>query len=37
VAVAREPRPVQKPYVLKVSLTEYGQCAAAVLKKWEEA
>jgi 3-oxoacyl-[acyl-carrier-protein] synthase II len=36
VAVAREPRPVTKPYVLKVSLTDLGQCAAVVLRKWEE-
>jgi 3-oxoacyl-[acyl-carrier-protein] synthase II len=36
VAVIREPRPVTKPYVLKVSLTDLGQCAAVVLKKWDE-
>jgi 3-oxoacyl-[acyl-carrier-protein] synthase II len=29
------PRPVTKPYVLKVSYTALGQCAAAVVKKWE--
>jgi 3-oxoacyl-[acyl-carrier-protein] synthase II len=36
VAVIREPRPVTKPYVLKVSLTDLGQCAAAVIRKWDE-
>ena len=36
VAVIRRPRPVTKPYVLKVSLTDLGQCAAAVIKKWDE-
>jgi 3-oxoacyl-[acyl-carrier-protein] synthase II len=36
VAVIREPRPVTKPYVLKVSLTDVGQCAAVVVRKWEE-
>jgi 3-oxoacyl-[acyl-carrier-protein] synthase II len=36
VDVIREPRPVTKPYVLKVSLTDLGQCAAAVVKRWEE-
>jgi 3-oxoacyl-[acyl-carrier-protein] synthase II len=36
VAVNREPRPVTKPYALKVSLTDLGQCAAAVVRKWEE-
>jgi 3-oxoacyl-[acyl-carrier-protein] synthase II len=36
VAVVRQPRPVAKPYVLKVSLTDLGQCAAAVVKKWDE-
>jgi 3-oxoacyl-[acyl-carrier-protein] synthase II len=35
VAVAREPRPVAKPYVLKVSFTELGQCGAAVCRRWE--
>ncbi len=29
-----EPRPVQRPYVLKVSFTQMGQCAALVLRKW---
>jgi 3-oxoacyl-[acyl-carrier-protein] synthase II len=36
VSVIREPRPVTKPYVLKVSLTDVGQCAAVVVKKWDE-
>jgi 3-oxoacyl-[acyl-carrier-protein] synthase II len=36
VAVIREPRPVTKPHVLKVSLTDLGQCAVAVVKKWDE-
>jgi 3-oxoacyl-[acyl-carrier-protein] synthase II len=36
VAVGREPRPVTKPYVLKVSLTDRGQCAAAVVRRWDE-
>jgi 3-oxoacyl-[acyl-carrier-protein] synthase II len=35
VAVLREPKPVTKPYVVKVSLTDAGQCAAAVVKKWD--
>jgi 3-oxoacyl-[acyl-carrier-protein] synthase II len=29
------PRPVAKPYVVKVSYTALGQCAAAVVKKWD--
>jgi 3-oxoacyl-[acyl-carrier-protein] synthase II len=29
------PRPVTKPYVVKVSYTALGQCAVAVVKKWE--
>jgi 3-oxoacyl-[acyl-carrier-protein] synthase II len=34
-AVTRgEPRPVQRPYVVKVSFTQMGQCAALVLRKW---
>jgi 3-oxoacyl-(acyl-carrier-protein) synthase len=35
VLVAREPRTVTKPFVLKVSCTEVGQCAAAVLRRGE--
>ncbi len=30
-----DPRPVTKPYVLKVTYTDLGQCAAAVVKRWE--
>jgi 3-oxoacyl-[acyl-carrier-protein] synthase II len=29
------PRPVAKPYAMKVSYTALGQCAAAVIRKWE--
>jgi 3-oxoacyl-[acyl-carrier-protein] synthase II len=35
VNVLREPRPLRRPSVLKLSCTERGQCAAAVLRKWE--
>lgn len=28
------PRPVTKPYAVKVSYTDMGQCAVAVLKRW---
>lgn len=31
-----EPRPVTKPYAVKTSYTDLGQCAVAVVKKWEE-
>jgi 3-oxoacyl-[acyl-carrier-protein] synthase II len=37
VLVAREPRTVTKPCVLKVACTERGQCAAAVLRRGEIA
>jgi 3-oxoacyl-[acyl-carrier-protein] synthase II len=37
IAVARVPRPVARPYVLKVSLTELGQCAAVVVRKLDPA
>jgi 3-oxoacyl-[acyl-carrier-protein] synthase II len=33
--VARKPRPVARPYVLKVSFTQMGQCAALVIRRWE--
>jgi 3-oxoacyl-[acyl-carrier-protein] synthase II len=33
--VLREPRPLRRPFVLKVSLTERGQCACAVLRAGE--
>jgi 3-oxoacyl-[acyl-carrier-protein] synthase II len=36
VTVATAPRPVRRPYVLKVSLTEMGQCAAVVIRQWPE-
>ena len=29
------PRPVAKPYAVKVSYTNLGQCAAAVVRKWD--
>jgi 3-oxoacyl-[acyl-carrier-protein] synthase II len=35
VPVLREPRPVSRPYVLKVGLTEMGQCGAVVCRRWE--
>jgi 3-oxoacyl-[acyl-carrier-protein] synthase II len=35
-AVNREPRPVTRPCFLKIAFTELGQCAAAVIRKWEE-
>jgi 3-oxoacyl-[acyl-carrier-protein] synthase II len=34
---AGEPCPVTRPYVLKVSFTDMGQCAALVCRKWTEA
>ena len=33
--VAREPGNLRKPYVLKVSATEMGQCAAMIVRRWE--
>ena len=30
-----DPRPTTKPYVLKVTYTNLGQCAAAVIRKWD--
>ena len=33
--VAGAPRPITRPYVVKVSFTQMGQCAAAVLRKWD--
>ncbi len=35
--VTREPRQVRRPYVLKISCTERGQCAAVVVRRWEES
>jgi 3-oxoacyl-[acyl-carrier-protein] synthase II len=34
VTVLRVAQPVTRPYVLKISLTEMGQCAVVVCKKW---
>jgi 3-oxoacyl-[acyl-carrier-protein] synthase II len=33
--VCREPRQVRRPFVLKVSCTEHGQCAALVVRRWD--
>src|SRR5207253_1106844 len=30
------PRPVTKPYAVKIAYTDLGQCAALVIKRWEE-
>jgi 3-oxoacyl-[acyl-carrier-protein] synthase II len=30
------PRPISKPYAIKLSYTELGQCTAIVVKKWQE-
>jgi 3-oxoacyl-[acyl-carrier-protein] synthase II len=30
------PRPIAKPYAVKLSYTELGQCAAVVIRKWQE-
>jgi 3-oxoacyl-[acyl-carrier-protein] synthase II len=35
VQVLREPRAAAKPYVVKLSTTDLGQCAAVVCKRWE--
>jgi 3-oxoacyl-[acyl-carrier-protein] synthase II len=32
--VVGAPRPVERPYALKVGFTQMGQCAAAVVRKW---
>lgn len=32
--IAGSPRPVQKPYALKLSFTDLGQCAALVIRKY---
>jgi 3-oxoacyl-[acyl-carrier-protein] synthase II len=34
VHVTRQPRPVTKPYAVKVGCTQMGQCAAVVVRKW---
>ena len=33
--VIREPRKIQKPHVLKLSMTELGQVGAAVVRRWD--
>lgn len=35
VHVVRTPRPIERPYFLKIACTERGQCAAVVLRRWE--
>ncbi len=35
ISVAREAGPVSRPYVLKTTGTDRGQCAAMVLRRWE--
>ena len=35
VGVQRAPRTTTKPYVVKISYTDLGQCAAVVCKKWD--
>ena len=30
------PRPIARPYAVKLSYTDLGQCAAVVVKKWQE-
>jgi 3-oxoacyl-[acyl-carrier-protein] synthase II len=34
--VAGSPRPIRKPYFLKMGSTDLGQCAAVVCKKWDQ-
>jgi 3-oxoacyl-[acyl-carrier-protein] synthase II len=36
VAVLREPRPLARPYFVKVGFTEMGQCGAVVCRRWQE-
>ncbi len=31
-----EPRPVRRPYAVKTTYTDLGQCAAVVIRSWEE-
>jgi len=35
VSVLREARPIKRPYFVKISVTERGQCAAAIVKRFE--
>jgi 3-oxoacyl-[acyl-carrier-protein] synthase II len=37
VAVLARPAETRRPYFLKVGLTEMGQCAAVVCRKWDES
>jgi len=32
--LSREPRPMTRPHVVKVSFTQMGQCAAVVVRQW---
>lgn len=34
--LSREPRPMTRPYVVKVSFTQMGQCGAIVVRRWNE-
>lgn len=33
---AGEPRPVRRPYLVKLGFTDLGQCAALVCRRWDE-
>lgn len=35
IRVSREPRAIEKPYAVKLSLTEMGQVGAAVIRRWD--
>lgn len=35
VNVVREPRPIKKPFVLKLNMTEMGQVGAVVVRRWD--
>jgi 3-oxoacyl-[acyl-carrier-protein] synthase II len=34
--VAGAPRPITRPYVVKIGFTDMGQCAALVCRRWDE-
>ncbi len=34
VVLSQQPRPMTRPYVVKVSFTQMGQCAAMVVRQW---
>jgi 3-oxoacyl-[acyl-carrier-protein] synthase II len=36
VHVPTQPRPLEKPHFVKVGMTEMGQCAAVVCRRWQE-